>query len=169
MEIRTMPLPLTWGGTWIRRTTPFREAAVLTPLMAFLTHMQMCQVVKTNCVPRSWWNKQWVKSRSHLWLNLCSSTRDAALTKIFHILSNSFPPETVERLSMSASIEIEIKIEIVYNMYRMRRFCTKSRMRRLLSLGPPNQGLDSDPTDTRIPETTRVRTWSRGSGPYNHM
>jgi hypothetical protein len=26
-----------WGGTWIRRTTPFREAWVLTPLMAFLT------------------------------------------------------------------------------------------------------------------------------------
>jgi hypothetical protein len=25
-----------WGGTWIRRTTPFREAWVLTPLMAFL-------------------------------------------------------------------------------------------------------------------------------------
>jgi membrane glycosyltransferase len=22
-----------WGGTWIRRTTPFREACVLTPLM----------------------------------------------------------------------------------------------------------------------------------------
>jgi hypothetical protein len=31
-----------------------------------------------------------------------------------------------------------IEIEIVYNMYRMRRFFTKSRMRRLLSLGPPN-------------------------------
>jgi hypothetical protein len=31
-----------------------------------------------------------------------------------------------------------IEIEIVYNMYRMRRFYTKSRMRRLLSLGPPN-------------------------------
>jgi hypothetical protein len=26
-----------WGGTWIRRTSPFREAWVLTPLMAFLT------------------------------------------------------------------------------------------------------------------------------------
>jgi hypothetical protein len=26
-----------WGGTWIRRTTPLREAWVLTPLMAFLT------------------------------------------------------------------------------------------------------------------------------------
>jgi hypothetical protein len=24
-----------WGGTWIRRTTPFREAWVLTPLMPF--------------------------------------------------------------------------------------------------------------------------------------
>jgi hypothetical protein len=25
-----------WGGTWIRRTAPFREAWVLAPLMAFL-------------------------------------------------------------------------------------------------------------------------------------
>jgi hypothetical protein len=38
-------------------------------------------------------------------------------------------------------IEIEIEIEIVYNMYRMRRFFTKSRMRRLLSLGPPNYAI----------------------------
>jgi hypothetical protein len=29
-----------WGGTWIRRTTPFREAWVLTPLMAFLIVVQ---------------------------------------------------------------------------------------------------------------------------------
>jgi hypothetical protein len=35
----------------------------------------------------------------------------------------------------------EIEIEIVYNMYRMRRFYTKSRMRRLLSLGPPNYAI----------------------------
>jgi hypothetical protein len=46
---------------------------------------------------------QWVKSRSHLWLNLCSSIHDATLTKIFHILANSFPPEYVERFSKSAS------------------------------------------------------------------
>jgi hypothetical protein len=38
-------------------------------------------------------------------------------------------------------IEIEIAIEIVYNMYRMRRFYTKNRMRRLLSLGPPNYAI----------------------------
>jgi hypothetical protein len=37
--------------------------------------------------------------------------------------------------------EIEIEIEIVYNMYRMRRFYIKSRMRRLLSLGPPNYAM----------------------------
>jgi hypothetical protein len=36
---------------------------------------------------------------------------------------------------------IEIEIRIVYNMYRMRRFYTKSRMRRLLSLGPPNYAM----------------------------
>ena len=35
----------------------------------------------------------------------------------------------------------EIEIEIVYNIYRMRRFFTKSRMRRLLSLGPPNYAI----------------------------
>jgi hypothetical protein len=35
----------------------------------------------------------------------------------------------------------EIEIEIVYNMYRMRRFFTKSRMRRLLSLGPSNYAI----------------------------
>ena len=40
-----------------------------------------------------------------------------------------------------ATICIEIEIEIVYNMYRMRRFFTKSRMRRLLSLGPPNYAI----------------------------
>jgi hypothetical protein len=34
-----------------------------------------------------------------------------------------------------------IKIEIVYNMYCMRRFSPKSRMRRLLSLGPPNYAI----------------------------
>jgi hypothetical protein len=33
---------------------------------------------------------------------------------------------------------LKLKFEIVYSMYRMRRFFTKSRMRRLLSLGPPN-------------------------------
>ena len=38
-------------------------------------------------------------------------------------------------------LQAEIEIEIVYNMYRMRRFYTKSRMRRLLSLGPPNYAL----------------------------
>jgi hypothetical protein len=37
--------------------------------------------------------------------------------------------------------DIEIEIEIVYNMYRMRRFFTKSRMRRLLSQGPPNYAI----------------------------
>jgi hypothetical protein len=35
----------------------------------------------------------------------------------------------------------QIEIEIVYNMYRMRRFFTKSRMRRLLSLGPLNYAI----------------------------
>jgi hypothetical protein len=39
------------------------------------------------------------------------------------------------------SLIIEIEIEIVYNMYRMRRFSKKSRMRRLLSLGPPNYAI----------------------------
>jgi hypothetical protein len=28
-----------------------------------------------------------------------------------------------------------------------------------------DQGLDPDPKEPRIHETTRVRTWSRGSGP----
>jgi hypothetical protein len=37
--------------------------------------------------------------------------------------------------------KIEIEIELVYNMYRKRRFYTKSRMRRLLSLGPPNYAI----------------------------
>jgi hypothetical protein len=68
-----------------------------------IAHMQVCQVVKTKCVPRSRWNMQWVKSRIHMWLNLCSSTHDTALTKIFHILANSFPPESVERFSKSFS------------------------------------------------------------------
>jgi hypothetical protein len=36
-------------------------------------------------------------------LNLCSSTHDAALTKISNILANSFPPESVERFSKSSS------------------------------------------------------------------
>jgi hypothetical protein len=40
-----------------------------------------------------------------------------------------------------AEIEIKIEIEIAYNMYRMRRFYTQSRMRRLLSLGPPNYAI----------------------------
>jgi hypothetical protein len=39
------------------------------------------------------------------------------------------------------ALHIEIEIEIVYNMYRMRRFYTKSRIRRLLSLGPPNYAI----------------------------
>jgi hypothetical protein len=38
-------------------------------------------------------------------------------------------------------LEIEIEIEIVYNMYRMRRFYTKNHMRRLLSMGPPNYAI----------------------------
>jgi hypothetical protein len=54
-------------------------------------------------MPRYGWNKQWVNSRSHLWLNLYSSTHDATLTKIFHVLANSFPLESVERFSKSAS------------------------------------------------------------------
>jgi hypothetical protein len=40
----------------------------------------VCQVVKPHSVPRSRWNMQRLKSRSHL-LNLSSSTHDAALTK----------------------------------------------------------------------------------------
>jgi hypothetical protein len=47
----------------------------------------------------------------------------------------------VSMRASSTSIEIEIEIEIVYNMYRMRRFFTKSRMRRLLSLGLPNYAI----------------------------
>jgi hypothetical protein len=31
-----------------------------------------------------------------------------------------------------------LEIEIVYNLYRMRRSYTKNRMRRLMSMGPPN-------------------------------
>jgi hypothetical protein len=50
-----------------------------------------------------WVEHEWLKGRSHLWLNLCSSTHDAALTKIFHILANSFLPEFVQRFSKSAS------------------------------------------------------------------
>jgi hypothetical protein len=38
-----------------------------------------------------------------MWLDLCSSTHAAALTKGFNILANSFPPELVERFSKSAS------------------------------------------------------------------
>jgi hypothetical protein len=38
-------------------------------------------------------------------------------------------------------LTMEIEIDIVYNMYRMRRFTPKSRMRRLLSLGPPNYAI----------------------------
>jgi hypothetical protein len=54
-------------------------------------------------VPRSGWNRQWVKSRSHLWSNLCSSTYDAAFTKKNHILAKSFPPESVECFSKTDS------------------------------------------------------------------
>jgi hypothetical protein len=43
--------------------------------------------------------------------------------------------------NLSQLLGIEIEIEIVYNMYRMRRFYNKSRMRRLLSLGPPNYAI----------------------------
>jgi hypothetical protein len=58
---------------------------------------------------------------------------------------------------------IEIEIEIVYNMYRMRRFYTKSRMRRLLSLGPPNyaiqgtykSGLDRKPPKSNLSKGIR--------------
>jgi hypothetical protein len=46
------------------------------------------------------------------------------------------------RKTTRGNIEIEmIEIEIVYNMYRMRRLYAKSRMRRLLSLGPPNYAI----------------------------
>jgi hypothetical protein len=48
----------------------------------------------------------------------------------------------LERLCGAAtSAATAIEIEIVYNMYRMRRFFTNSRMRRLLSLGPPNYAI----------------------------
>ena len=58
---------------------------------------------------------------------------------------------------------IEIEIEIVYNMYRMRRFSPKSRMRRLLSLGPPNyaiqgtykSGLDREPPMSNLSKCGR--------------
>jgi hypothetical protein len=40
-----------------------------------------------------------------------------------------------------------------------RRFASR------LSHGALTQGLDPDPKEPRIHETTRVRTWSRGSGP----
>jgi hypothetical protein len=42
-----------------------------------IANMEVCLVVKTNYGPRSGRNMQWVKSRSHLWLNLCSLTYDA--------------------------------------------------------------------------------------------
>jgi hypothetical protein len=42
------------------------------------------------------------KQSSHLWLNLCSSTHDAPLTTIFHVLAKSFPLESIERFSKSA-------------------------------------------------------------------
>jgi hypothetical protein len=44
--------------------------------------------------------------------------------------------------SLSSHFSIELEIEIVYNMYRMRRFYTKGRMRRLLCLGPPNYAIN---------------------------
>jgi hypothetical protein len=68
------------------------------------------------CVPRSRWNKQVVRSRSHLRLNLCSSIHDAALTKFFHILANSFPPESVERFSKSASSSFVINLRFVVQL-----------------------------------------------------
>jgi hypothetical protein len=49
---------------------------------------------------------------------------------------------------------IEIEIEIVYNMYRMRRFFTKSRMRRLLSRGPPNYAIQGTYKSGARPLTT---------------
>jgi hypothetical protein len=54
-----------------------------------------------------------------------------------HMKQHYSMPYIVPRLS----IVIEIEIEIVYNMYRMRRYFTKSRMRRLLSMGPPNYAI----------------------------
>jgi hypothetical protein len=44
-------------------------------------------------------------------------------------------------VSNTCWLQIKDKFEIVYNMHRMRRFFTKSRMRRLLSLGPPNYAI----------------------------
>ena len=55
------------------------------------------------------------------------------LREVLHLLS-----QPAARLFKSLC---HIEIEIVYNMYRMRRFFTKSRMRRLLSLGPPNYAI----------------------------
>jgi hypothetical protein len=46
-----------------------------------------------------------------------------------------------KELRASFKIAPPIEIEIVYNMYRMRRFYTESRMRRLLSLGSPNYAI----------------------------
>jgi hypothetical protein len=63
---------------------------------------QVCQVVKAIYAPRYGLNMKRVKSRSHLWLNLGSSTHDASLTKVFHILANSFALKSVERFGKSA-------------------------------------------------------------------
>jgi hypothetical protein len=45
--------------------------------------------------------------------------------------------------------------------------CAKRQLSLLAEFGGLNvpQGLDPDPKEPRIHETTRVRTWSRGSGP----
>jgi hypothetical protein len=37
----------------------------------------------------------------NVWLKLSSSTHDVELTKIFHILANSFPPDSAERFGKS--------------------------------------------------------------------
>jgi hypothetical protein len=66
-----------------------------------IAHGQV-RLVKPHSVPRSEWNTKRVKSRSHMGLNLSSSTHDASLTKIIQILANSFPTKYVERFNKSA-------------------------------------------------------------------
>jgi hypothetical protein len=67
-----------------------------------IAQWQVCQVIKSNCVPRYGWNMQRVNNRNHMWLSLSSSTHDSTLRKVFHILANSCPPKSVERFSKSA-------------------------------------------------------------------
>jgi hypothetical protein len=81
------------------------------------------------------------------------------------ILWNMVPASrwTLTRHLSVGGVELRVMIESVGQLeyvVEMVRICVRAMWPRY-----PGQGLDPDPKEPRIHETTRVRTWSRGSEP----